>query len=54
MKKKLLSLCKQKFILLFVSGLFMSFNVFPQTSGYVFKHALIGNASGEAFPIFKF
>lgn len=42
MKEKSLSLCKLKVILLFVSGLFMSFKMFSQSSGYVFKHAPIG------------
>ncbi|WP_205513602.1 T9SS type A sorting domain-containing protein [Longitalea arenae] len=42
MKKKLLSLCKQKVTLLFVSGLIMCVNVFSQATGYVYKHAPIG------------
>jgi xyloglucan-specific exo-beta-1,4-glucanase len=42
MKKNFLSLCKQKVILLFVSGLLMSVNVFSQATGYVWKHAPIG------------
>ena len=40
--KKMLTQCKQKVILLFVSGLFMSLNVFSQTTGYVWKNAPIG------------
>jgi xyloglucan-specific exo-beta-1,4-glucanase len=40
--KNLLTPFKQKVILLFVAGLFMSFKMFSQTSGYTWKHAPIG------------
>jgi xyloglucan-specific exo-beta-1,4-glucanase len=40
--KKMFTPCKQKVILLFVYGLFMSFKIFSQTSGYVWKNAPIG------------
>jgi xyloglucan-specific exo-beta-1,4-glucanase len=42
MKKSLLTTFKQKVILPFVFGLFMSFNVFPQNPGYVWKNVAIG------------
>lgn len=41
MKKKF-TLCKQRVTLLFVSGLFMSLQIFSQTNGYVWKNAPIG------------
>ena len=42
MKKNLLSLFKQRVILLFVAALFMSIDVFSQTAGYVWNNAPIG------------